>query len=239
MKKIFRHLLCSALALALALSANITAHAAPVIGNGIILSDDVITLTEGTGTVIAAAMQEGFDASRLACVSADPNIASIVPVAAVSNVANFRIDYKGNGSTVIAVFYQDNPAVVAYAAVNSSTLIMQIPPRLGTNHDNYCSLTGYEFKPYDFNKYVNFGAYKSTLKLTYRVEAVGDEDYSAWGCYGRFYDAAGNVLSQVHLYCGAPAASAGQSLGSLSVGQVYTSEFSVPVNAVCFSIEGF
>lgn len=242
MKRIFRHFISAIVSMTIllgaALSFNMTVSANPSIGNGIILSDDVVALSEGTSFTIAAALGEGLDASRLTCVSANPGVATVTPVASMANIANFQIDYAGNGSTVIAIVHMDNPAVVAYATVNASPLVMQIPARLGTNHDNYCVLTGYEFKPYELNKYVDFGVYKNTLKLTYRLEAVGDSDYTSWGCYGYFYDAMGNILSKVHLYCGSSAAS-GQSLGPLGAGQIYTSEFNVPVNAVSFSIEGF
>lgn len=235
MKKTFKRLISTVLLLALTLSFNITAFANPSIGNGLILSDDVITLSEGSSAILTAAMQEGFDASRLTCVSADPNIATATPIAAVSNVANFQINYVSNGSTVIAIVHMDNPAVVAYTVVNASTIMMNVPPRLGTNHDNYCVLTGYEFTPYNFNKYKDFGVYKYTLKLTYQIASFKDDDYTSWGCYGYFYDATGNVLSQVHLYGGS--LSAAQT--PPSVGQIYTSEFNVPANAVRFSIEGF
>lgn len=242
MKKYFKRLasviISMAVLLGAALSFNITASANPSIGNGLILSDDVINLAEGASATLVAALGEGFDASRLACVSSNPNVAAVTPTASMANIANFQIDYVGDGSAVIAIVHMDNPAVVAYAAVNASPLIMEIPAKLGTNCDNYCVLTGYEFTPYDFNKYRDFGVYKKTLKLTYQVAAVGDSDYTAWGCYGYFYDAMGNMLSKVHLYCGAPPTS-GQSLGGLGVGQIYTSEFNVPVNAARFSIEGF
>ena len=66
------------------------------------------------------------------------------------------------------------------------------------------------------------------MKLSYKCDSYKDDGYSTWGCYGYFYDAAGNVISKVHLYC-----------SSLSVGRVYTSEFNVPVNAVRFSVDGF
>lgn len=238
LKRLTSAIISTVILLGAALSFNMTASANPSIGNGLILSDDVITLTAGASATLTAAMETGFDASRLTCVSSNPNVAVVTPITSMANIANFQIDYAGDGSAVIAIVHMDNPAVVAYATVNTSTLIMEIPNKLGTNHDNYCVLTGYEFMPYDFNKYVDFGVYKNTLKLTYKVAAVGDSDYTTWGCYGYFYDAMGNILSKVHLYCGS-LPTTGQSIGGLGVGQVYTSEFNVPVNAVKFSIEGF
>ncbi|MBQ6787912.1 MAG: hypothetical protein IJO85_09325 [Lachnospiraceae bacterium] len=216
------------LALALTFAFTITASAKESIGNGLILSNDVVTLTENSSTVLVATMQDGFDASRLACVSANPEIATVTPVIAVNNIAHFQIDYVGNGSTVVAIYHMDNPAVVAYTTVNTRALIMELPAKLGRNKDNYCTVTGYEFVPYEFHKYANFNDYKYTLKLSYRCDSYKDDVYAKWGCYGYFYDAAGNVLSKVHLYC-----------GSLAKGRVYQSEFHVPVNAVRFSVEGF
>ena len=211
----------------LAFSLNITVSAKETIGNGVILSTDMLTVTEGASAILVAAMQEGFDASKLACISANPNVATITPVISVSNIANFQINYVGNGSTVIAVYHIDNPAIVAYATVNTTSIIMNIPKKLGNNKHNYCTLAGYEFVPYKFNQYANFNDYKYTLNLKYRCDSYNDDAYAKWGCYGYFYDAAGNILSKVHLYC-----------SSLSEGWVYKSEFNVPVNAVSFSIEG-
>lgn len=228
MNRKWKKMISAILVLTLALSFAMTASAKESVGNGIVLSEEVLTLSEGTSTVLVAAIQEGMDASRLACVSADPNVATVTPVASMSHIANFQVDYVGNGSTVIAIYHMDNPAIVAYTTVNASTLIMDIPEKLGTNHENYCTFTGYEFKPYEFSKYADFNDYKNTLKISYRLASYKDDGYTKWGCYGYFYDAAGNVLSKVHLYC-----------GSLSKGRTYYSEFNVPVNAVRFSIEGF
>lgn len=224
MKKV----ISAVLVFVLVLSFTITASAQENVGNGLILSTGTLTLTEGSSMVLVAAMQEGFDASRLACVSANPEVATVTPVAAMSNIANFQVDYVGNGSTVIAVYHMDNPAVVAYVTVNATSIVMEIPAKLGTNRDNYCTLTGYEFVPYEFHKYADFNDYKYTLKISYRCDSYKDDGFAKWGCYGYFYDASGNVLSKVHLYC-----------GSLAKGRVYHSEFNVPVNAVRFSIEGF
>ena len=155
----------------------------------------------------------------------------LTPAEALSGFSNTTVVmmiYAGNGSTVVAIYHMDNPAVVAYANIQTSSIIMQVPAKLGTNKQNYCTLTSYEFKPYEFNKYANFNDYKYTMKLSYKCDSYKDDGYSKWGCYGYFYDAAGNVISKVHLYC-----------SSLSVGRVYTSEFNVPVNAVRFSVEGF
>ncbi len=205
-----------------------TAAAEESTGSGLVLSAGALTLTEGSSAVLTAALQEGFDASRLACVSADPNVATVIPVAAVNHIANFQVNYVGSGTTVVAVYHLDNPAVVAYAAITTSPLIMDIPSRLGTNHDNYCEVTGYTFVPYDMNQYASMNDYKYTMNLEYRCVSYQDDGFSKWGCYGYFYDAAGTVLKKVHLYC-----------SSLSKNRIYKSEFHVPVNAVRFSIEGF
>ena len=228
MNRRMKKIISAMLVFALTLSLTITASAKESIGNGLILSDDAITLTEGTSAVLVAAMQEGFDASRLACVSENPEVATITPVISMNHVANFQIDYVGNGSTVVAIYHMDNPAVVAYTTINATSIIMEIPSKLGTNKDNYCTLVGYEFVPYEFHKYANFNDYKYTLNLSYRCDSYEDDGYLRWGCYGYFYDAAGNVLSKVHLYA-----------SSMAKGRVYHSEFNVPVNAVRFSIEGF
>lgn len=223
-----KKMIATVLAFALVFSFTITASAQENVGNGLILSAGTLTLTEGSSTVLVASMQEGFDASRLACVSANPGVATVTPVASMSNIANFQVNYVGNGSTVIAVYHMDNPAVVSYVTVNASPIVMEIPTKLGTNRDNYCTLTGYEFVPYEFHKYADYNDYKNTLNISYRCDSYKDDGFAKWGCYGYFYDAAGNVLSKVHLYC-----------GSLAEGRVYHSEFNVPVNAVRFSIEGF
>ncbi len=197
------------------------------IGNGIILSTDSITLTDGASATFTAVLGDGADASRLACVVADPNVAAITPVAYAANAAAYQITYGNGGSTVAAVYSLDDPAVVAYVAINATPLVMEFPSRLGTNRDNYCTMVSYEFVPYDF-KYADFNDYKYTLNLQYQCTSYKYDDYNRWGCFGYFYDAAGNVLSKVHLYCSA-----------LSKGRVYHSEFNVPVNAVRFSVEGF
>ena len=216
------------LTLALTFAFTITASAKESIGNGLILSEDVVTLTENSSNVLVATMQEGFEASRLACVSSNPEVVTVTPVIAVNHIAHFQLDYVSNGSAVVAIYHLDNPAVVAYTTVNTTSIIMELPAKLGTNKDNYCTVTGYEFVPYEFHKYANFNDYKYTLKLSYRCDSYKDDAFAKWGCYGYFYDAAGNVLSKVHLYCGA-----------LAKGRVYHSEFHVPVNAVRFSVEGF
>lgn len=197
------------------------------IGNGLILSTDSITVTEGASATFTALLGEGFDASRLACVVANPDVVTITPVAYAANAAAYQVIYGNGGSTVAAVYNLDNPAVVAYVTINASPLIMDIPSKLGTNRNNYCTLVSYEFVPYDFT-YTDFNDYKATLNIQYQCTSYKDDDYNRWGCYGYFYDAAGNVLSKVHLYC-----------SSLAKGRVYHSEFNVPVNAVRFTIEGF
>ena len=102
MKRIFRHFISAIVSMTIllgaALSFNMTVSANPSIGNGIILSDDVVALSEGTSFTIAAALGEGLDASRLTCVSANPGVATVTPVASMANIANFQIDYAGNGS---------------------------------------------------------------------------------------------------------------------------------------------
>lgn len=227
-----KKIVSSILACAIALSV-ISAIPAPYvlakesIGNGLILSTDNITITADTPTTFTAVLEEGLDASGLACVVADPDVVSITPIAFAANAAAYQVDYKNAGSTVVAVYHPDNPAVVAYIKISASPLAMEIPSRLGTNHDNYCTLVDFEFAPYDF-KYADFNDYSSTLKLRYQCTSYKDDAYTRWGCYGYFYDAAGNMLSKVHLYC-----------SSLSKARIYHSEFNVPVNAVRFVIEGF
>lgn len=232
MKTKIKKILCSLLASAMMVSVlsgvpTLSASAKESIGNGLVLSTDAITLSEGSSATFTAALDDGFDASRLSCVVADPNVAVATPIAYASNVAAFQVTYGNGGSTVAAVYNLDNPAVVAYLTINAGGLIMDIPAKLGTNHNNYCKLVSYEFVPYDFT-YADFNDYKYTLNLKYQCVSYNDKDYNKWGCYGYFYDAAGNVLSKVHLYC-----------SSLSKSRIYHSEFNVPVNAVRFSIEGF
>lgn len=232
MKKQFQKLICAALGTALIVSAisvvpHAEASAKESIGNGVILSEDAIVLPENGTATFTAALGEGFDASRLTCIVADPNVATVTPVASTGNVAAFQVNYVGLGTTTAAIVHMDNPAVVAYTTINASSVIMNIPAKLGTNKKNYCELVSYEFVPYDFT-YADFNDYKSTLKLQYKCTSYGDEDFRKWGCYGYFRDAARNVLGKVHLYASA-----------LSEGRIYKSEFNVPVNAVSFTIEGF
>lgn len=197
------------------------------IGNGVILSNDTVEISEGGYTTFTAALPEGFDASRLYCVVENSNVANIVPIGVTGNVATFMVSYTGNGNTVIAVSHHDNPAVVAYMTVVTSPIVMDIPERLGTNRDNYCVLDSYEFVPYDFT-YMDFNDYKYTLNLKYKCASYKDDSFKKWGCYAYFYDVNGNLLEKKHLYC-----------ASLSEGRTYQIEFHVPVNAVTFSIEGF
>lgn len=232
MKKYLKRFICAILSAALTTTLLSAAPSAEVfakesVGNGIILSEDTVVLSENGTATFTAALGEGFDASRLTCVVADPNVATVTPIAFAANVAAFQVNYVGLGTTVAAVVHMDNPAVVAYTTINASSVIMNIPAKLGADKKNYCELVSYEFVPYDFT-YENFNDYKSTLKLQYKCVSYKDEDYRKWGCYGYFYDAAGNVLSKVRLYCSA-----------LSEGRVYKSEFNVPVNAVRFTVEGF
>ena len=232
MKATLKKILCSLLTCALTLS---TAYAAPAldasakesIGNGLILSTDNILVTEGSFTTFTASLGGGFDASRLAVVVADPDIVAIIPTTYAANVAAYQVVYMNSGSTIAAVYDLDNPAVVAYLSINATPLIMEIPAKLGTSHDNYCTLVSYGFSPYD-SKYGDFNDFTSTLNLQYQCVSYEDDGFSKWGCYGYFYDAAGNVLSTAHLYC-----------STLVKGRQYHSEFNVPVNAVRFTIEGF
>lgn len=232
MKPTFKKNLCLALMFAIMFMSftafsmrNVSAK--ELISNGLILSTDSIVVAKGTVETFTASLCEGYDASRLICIVADPNVASVTPIAYAGNVAAFQVDYIRGGQTVAAVTHMDNPDVIAYVPINAPEIIMEIPAILGTNHDNYCKLTSYEFVPYDFT-YTDFHDYKSTLNIKYQCVAYNDKDYSKWGCYGYFYDAEGNVLSKVHLYC-----------GILQKNKIYHSEFNVPVNAVRFSIEGF
>lgn len=225
-------LICSLLTFAMAITVISAAPALSVsaeesIGNGLILSTDTITLADGGTATFTAVLGEGFDASKLVCVVADPDVVTITPVTYAANAAAYQVNYNNAGSTVAAIYSPDNPAVVAYVSVNASPLIMDVPAKLGSNRDNYCTLTSYEFVPYDFT-YADFNDYRYTLNIKYQCVSYKDDEYNKWGCYGYFYDAAGNVLSKVHLYC-----------SSLAKGRVYHSEFNVPVNAVRFSVEGF
>lgn len=232
MKKFLKNFLNSILMTALMLSVVTASPAMSVsakesVGNGLILSTDSIVIAEGASDTFTAVLAGDADASRLACVVADPAVASITPVAYAANAAAYQVTYGAGGSTIAAIYHLDNPEVVAYVTVNATPLIMQIPAKFGTNHDNYCSLVSYEFVPYDFT-YADFNDYKATLNIKYQCTSYKDDEFNKWGCYGYFYDAAGNVLSKVHLYA-----------SSLAKGRVYHSEFHVPVNAVRFSVEGF
>ncbi len=232
MKKFLKIFLNSILMTALMLSVVTASPAMSVsakesVGNGLILSTDSIVIAEGASVTFTAVLAGDADASRLACVVADPAVASITPVAYAANAAAYQVTYGAGGSTIAAIYHLDNPEVVAYVTVSATPLIMQIPAKFGTNHENYCSLVSYEFVPYDFT-YADFNDYKATLNIKYQCTSYKDDEFNKWGCYGYFYDAAGNVLSKVHLYA-----------SSLAKGRVYHSEFHVPVNAVRFSVEGF
>jgi hypothetical protein len=234
MKKInkMKNFLCLVLTLVVSISIigtlpTKTAYAAGTSQNNITLSANSITVTEGSVETFTAALPTGFDASRLACVSSDTSVVTVSNVAALSNVAGFAVNYVNTGSAIIAVYNIDNPAMVAYITVTASKIIMDIPAKLGTNKDNYCALTSYEFVPYDYT-YENFNDYKYTLNIKYTCTSYKDTDFNNWGCYGYFYDAAGNIIKKVHLYA-----------GTVTKGRTYHSEFDVPVNAVKFRIEGF
>lgn len=232
MKTKLKKIICSILTCAITLTVvcivpSLPASAKESIGNGLVLSTDNIVLTPDSPATFTAVLEEGFDASRLDFVVADPDVVTIIPVAYAANAAAYQVNYGNGGATVAAIYHLDNPAVVAYVAINASLLTMEIPSKLGTNPDNYCTLVSYDFTPYDF-PYADFHDYKNTLNLKYQCASYKDDGYSRWGCYGYFYDAGGNVLSKVHLYC-----------STLAKGRIYHSEFNVPVNAVRFSIEGF
>lgn len=203
-----------------------TAYAKESIGNGVILSEDQVEMGEGGYITFKATLAPGFDASRLYCVVENQDVVSAVPMGVIDNEAEFMLQCKGTGNTVVAVAHYDNPAIVGYLQVRTSPVVMEIPSKLGTNKDNYCVLEKYEFVPYDFT-YMDFQDYQSTLKLTYKCDSYQDEGYKKWGCYAYFYDAEGNILEKKHLYC-----------ASLAKGRTYQSEFHVPVKAVRFRIEG-
>jgi hypothetical protein len=231
MKK-FKSILCLVLTFVMAVIIVATlplasAMAADTTSSTVILSTNSLTVTDSDVQTFTAALPIGYDGTRLACVVADSNVVAVTPIAYASNVAAFAINYVSDGSTVVAVYNIDNPAMVSYIIVTSTRLIMDIPSKLGTSKDNYCTLVGYEFVPYDYT-YDNFNDYKCTLNIQYKCASYKDKDYNKWGCYGYFYDANGNVIKKVHLYA-----------SSLSSNRVYHSEFNVPVNAVKFSIEGF
>lgn len=232
MKKGFQKFICAVLSAAFMISAvsaipTVQASAKESVGNGVILSEDAIVLSENGTATFTAALGEGFDASRLACIVADPNVATVTPIAYNGNVAAFQVNYVGLGSTVAAVVHMDNPAVIAYTTINASSVIMNVPAKLGTDKKNYCELVSYEFVPYDF-PYADYHDYKSTLKLQFKCTSYKDEDFRKWGCYGYFRDAAGNVIGKVRIYASA-----------MSVGRVYKDECNVPVDAVSFTLEGF
>ena len=131
-----KKLLCSLLTFVIALSAApaLSASAKESVGNGLILSTDSITIVDGAAATFTAVLGEGFDASRLACVVADPSVATITPIAYAANAAEYQVTYGIGGSTVAAVYNLDNPNVVAYVTVNASPLIMDIPSRRSEEH---------------------------------------------------------------------------------------------------------
>jgi hypothetical protein len=231
MKK-FKSILCSILAFVMAVTLLATlpsnnAFAADTVVSNITLSTNSLTVTDSGAQTFTAALPIGYDGTRLVCVVADSNIATVTPIAYASNVAAFSVNLVNGGSTVVAVYNVDNPAMVSYLTVNATNLIMDIPSKLGTNKKNYCVLSSYEIVPYDFT-YENFNDYKYTLNIKYTCTSYKDTDYNKWGCYGYFYDASGNIIKKVHLYA-----------STFTKGRTYHSEFNVPVNAVKFSIEGF
>ena len=127
MKKKFKKLICSIITLVTVVSVSFTVPVLPVfakesIGNGLILSTDMITITENGTAAFTALMAEGFDASRLACVVADPAVANVTPGTCALNAAAFQVTYQSAGTTVAAVYSIDNPAVVAYVTVSYTHL---------------------------------------------------------------------------------------------------------------------
>lgn len=195
--------------------------------NGITLSSDTIALSENLSTTVTAALPEGFDASALTCSVVNPDIVTVTPLGAVANVAAFQFTYTGDGMTTAIIAYSGNEAVCAAVNINCSQIIMNIPKHLGKNHDNYCEMVSYTMDEYDF-PWADFHDYKKTLNFTYKCTSYEDEDFSKWGCFGYFYDAAGNVIGKVHLYS-----------SGLSVGRVYHDSCNVPYNAVRFDLEGW
>lgn len=233
-KEIFfmKKFICSALAFVTAVTVIVAtppqaAYASEDTNDKIILSDRSIDVGQDEPATFTAALPIGMEGEKLVCVSADTDIATVSPIAYSDNVAAFAVTYMGSGSTILAVANSDNLESVSYLFVNTSGVVMDIPSKLGTNKDNYCILSTYEFAPYDY-KYGSFGDYKYTLKLKYQCTSYKDTGYNKWGCYGCFYDADGNEIKKVHLFA-----------SSLLKDKVYQSEFDVPVNAVRFSIEGF
>ena len=155
MKQFFKKWICAALSAALVTAVVSAVPAAEAfakesVGNGVILSEDAIVLPENGVATFTAALGEGFDASRLTCVVADPNVATVTPVAVAGNIAAFQVNYVGLGTTVAAVVHMDNPAVVGYTTSNASWVIMNVPAKLWSYKKNHCELLNYGFVPYDF-----------------------------------------------------------------------------------------
>ena len=116
MKKFLKIFLNSILMTALMLSVVTASPAMSVsakesVGNGLILSTDSIVIAEGASVTFTAVLAGDADASRLACVVADPAVASITPVAYAANAAAYQVTYGAGGSTIAAI-YQDRKSVV-------------------------------------------------------------------------------------------------------------------------------
>lgn len=205
----------------------IPVSAAGSTGNGVTLSTNVLTLSEGSVASVTAVLPDGMDANKLTFFTADPAVVTVAKAGVAGNAAAFTFSYAGNGSTTVAIFHSDNAAVVGYVTVNASQLILTVPNHLGDNKQNYCSIKDITFEPYSFT-YADFQDYKYKMKLQYTCDAYGDTDFTKWGTYGYFYDANGNIISKVHLYAKA-----------LAKGRTYKDECNVPVNAVRFEIEGW
>ena len=201
--------------------------AAGATGNGVTLSTNAVTLSEGAVATVTAVLPAGMDADKLTFFTADPAVVTVAKSAVAGNSAAFTFAYAGNGTTTVAIFHADNPAAVGYVTVNASQLILTVPSHLGSNKDNYCKIKDITFEPYSFT-YADFQDYKYTMKLQYTCEEYKDTDYTKWGAFGYFYDANGNIISKVHLYAKA-----------LAKGRTYKDECNVPANAVRFEIEGW
>lgn len=226
MKK-FKRTLSLLLMMVALVTAALPVSAAGASGNGLTLSTNTLTLSEGSVASVTAVLPEGLDANKLTFMTADPAVVTVTKSAVAGNAAAFLFTFAGNGNTSVAIFHEDNPAVVGYVAVNASQLILSIPKHLGDNKKNYCSIKDITFEPYSFT-YADFQDYKYKMKLQFTCDSYKDTDLTKWGAFGYFYDANGNIISKVHLYARA-----------LSKGRTYKDECNVPVNAVRFEIEGW
>ena len=90
------------LVFAMMISTALPVAAKESIGNGVILSTDNVVVTEGTATTITASLGEGFDASRLTCIVADPNVSASESLIIVDDkiLSNFSESFQDVGSTI-------------------------------------------------------------------------------------------------------------------------------------------